>query len=374
MNWLSSFRFTRPDRDTPLLLILPLAFSAVLIACGASTHGQSVTQVNSGEVLRIGAGTSEDESLVLNGGAISTTSGPSQSTIRGTIELIDSSSIFGNDGTLTVEGVISGQAENSLTFSRDGGRGGVVRLSGANDYEGQTFINSGLVIADSVTALGSADSGVDSGTFITNFGQLQVNVANSEAFIVSGSQTFDSRNNGNLRFVQDEDITNDIFLASGEIVFAGQADLLSRIQLIQSGATEASLRGSGTNVLGGVGGIGNLTLRGSLVFDNAGLDHSGDIIVDSSGNAQFNVANSYGGDTIVRGSSTLEVNHSSALGTSSNAVMVEDGGQLVVNQNINRDVDLEDGRLTLGAGDCLRWKHYCQRVLERLGRGWNLPR
>ena len=344
MNWLPSFRSTRPYFDATLLLIFPLAFSATLLLCVASTHGQ--TQVDSGEVLRIGAGSPEDQSILLNGGTLSTTGSPRQSAIQGAVELLSSSTILGNDGTLTVEGVISGPANSSLTFRRDSFRGGIVRLSGANDYEGLTVINSGFVIAENETALGS----IGLATSITNSGRLRVDVPNSEAFFVAGTQGFDFGNNGNLRFTQDEDITNSIVFLSGDIVLAGEGDLVSRIQLGQQGDTEASLRGSGNSVRGGVAGVGDLTLRGSLIFEDAGLDHSGDTIV-ASGNNQFNVANSYRGDTFVRGSSaTLEINNSSALGNSNNAVTVQDGGELVLNQNIDRDVALEAGRLTLGTG------------------------
>ena len=326
-----------------------LAIAALSITCVSPIFGQNSLLVNVGEeVFVVGAGTTEDETTFLSGGILSNTN-PNRS-ILGPVLVLNSSTVRTNRNTLTIEGTISGQSQNTLTFSSLPNQlPGSILLSGDNDYQGPTIINSGLVIATNENSLGTTDSG----TSITGFGRLSLQVANSEAFVVAGTQTLGSGND-NLRFRHSEAVTNDITFQSGEIFLDETSELQSRIQLDQQGALAAVLRGD-TTVVGGVEGSGNLTLQGNLTFTDAGLDHSGDVIIlntayGARGNVQFNVANAFSGDTIVTNQGSLEVNNSSALGNSSNAVQVRDSGELILNQNVDRDVDLQRGRLVTGDG------------------------
>ena len=340
MNWLHFLLAGIIDFDTRRLTF-PLAFVVVSISCVSSTYGQlneeSFLVVNSGEEFFVDGGTTEDVTTLLNGGILSNSAG--RSTIQGPALVLNSSLIRTNVFTLTLEGAISGQSQNTLTFSSVPYQSpGTIVLSGDNDYQGPTVINSGSVLATNENSLGTTDSG----TSITGFGRLSLLAPSSEAFVVDG---------GVLGFGHSEAITNDTTLQSGEIAIS--SELQSRIQLDQQGAAAAILRGNTpvTNVVGGVEGSGNLTLQGNLTFTNAGLDHSGDVnITDNNTDVQFNVANAFSGDTIVTNQGSLEVNNSSALGNSSNAVQVRDGGELILNQNVDRDVDLQTGRLETGDG------------------------
>ena len=250
-----------------------LAIAALSITCVSPIFGQNSLLVNVGEeVFVVGAGTTEDETTFLSGGILSNTN-PNRS-ILGPVLVLNSSTVRTNRNTLTIEGTISGQSQNTLTFSSLPNQlPGSILLSGDNDYQGPTIINSGLVIATNENSLGTTDSG----TSITGFGRLSLQVANSEAFVVVGTQTLGSGND-NLRFRHSEAVTNDITFQSGEIFLDETSELQSRIQLDQQGALAAVLRGD-TTVVGGVEGAGNLTLQGNLTFTDAGLDHSGDVII-----------------------------------------------------------------------------------------------
>ena len=328
-------------------LTFPLAFAAVFMSCVSSTYGQiteeSFLLVNSGEEVSAGEGTPENVTTLLNGGTL--TNSNSRSTILGPVLVLNSSTIRREFDPLTVEGVISGQAQNTLTLSGRSFASGAINLSGDNDYQGPTVIDSVFAVASNENSLGSTASG----TSITDFGQLEVQVASSEAFVVAGTQT-PRTNNENLRFRHSEAVSNDITFQSGQILIDGPSELQSRIQLDQQGALSAVLRGD-TTVVGGTEGSGNLTLRGDLSFTNGGIDHSGDVIIeDINTDVQFNAANSFTGDIIVTDQGTLRVNHSDSLGNSSNAVQVRDRGDLILNQNIDRDVDLQTATLEIADG------------------------
>ena len=339
MNYLRFLLADMINFNTKRLTCL-LALAALSITCVSPTYGQfeeNFLLINSGEEFFVDGGTTEDVTTLLNGGILSNSAG--RSTIQGPALVLNSSLIRTNVSTLTLEGAISGQSQNTLTFSSVPYQSpGTIVLSGDNDYQGPTVINSGSVLATNENSLGTTDSG----TSITGFGRLSLLAPSSEAFVVDG---------GVLGFGHSEAITNDTTLQSGEIAIS--SELQSRIQLDQQGAAAAILRGNTpvTNVVGGVEGSGNLTLQGNLTFTNAGLDHSGDVnITDNNTDVQFNVANAFSGDTIVTNQGSLEVNNSSALGNSSNAVQVRDGGELILNQNVDRDVDLQTGRLETGDG------------------------
>ena len=328
-------------------LTFPLAFAAVFMSCVSSTYGQIIEEsfllVNSGEEVSAGEGTPENVTTLLNGGTL--TNSNSRSTILGPVLVLNSSTIRREFDPLTVEGVISGQAQNTLTLSGRSFASGAINLSGDNDYQGPTVIDSVFAVASNENSLGSTASG----TSITDFGQLEVQVASSEAFVVAGTQT-PRTNNENLRFRHSEAVSNDITFQSGQILIDGPSELQSRIQLDQQGALSAVLRGD-TTVVGGTEGSGNLTLRGDLSFTNGGIDHSGDVIIeDINTDVQFNAANSFTGDIIVTDQGTLRVNHSDSLGNSSNAVQVRDRGDLILNQNIDRDVDLQTATLEIADG------------------------
>ena len=147
-----------------------LAIAALSITCVSPIFGQNSLLVNVGEeVFVVGAGTTEDETTFLSGGILSNTN-PNRS-ILGPVLVLNSSTVRTNRNTLTIEGTISGQSQNTLTFSSVPNQlPGSILLSGDNDYQGPTIINSGLVIATNETSLGTTDSG----TSITGFGQLSL--------------------------------------------------------------------------------------------------------------------------------------------------------------------------------------------------------
>ena len=343
MNYLRFLLADMINFNTKRLTCL-LAFAAMFMSCVSPTYGQlGFLLVNPGEEVSAEEGTPENVTTLLNGGTL--TNSNSRSTILGPVLVLNSSTIRREFDPLTVEGVISGQAQNTLTLSGRSFASGAINLSGDNDYQGPTVIDSVFAVASNENSLGSTASG----TSITDFGQLEVQVASSEAFVVAGTQT-PRTNNENLRFRHSEAVSNDITFQSGQILIDGPSELQSRIQLDQQGALSAVLRGD-TTVVGGTEGSGNLTLRGDLSFTNGGIDHSGDVIIeDINTDVQFNAANSFTGDIIVTDQGTLRVNHSDSLGNSSNAVQVRDRGDLILNQNIDRDVDLDSGNLVLGDG------------------------
>ncbi|MGN7613200.1 autotransporter-associated beta strand repeat-containing protein, partial [Magnetococcales bacterium HHB-1] len=247
----------------------------------SATVGSSIAQDTSatGSITKTGAGT-----LILSG--TNTYSGGatiSAGTLQG-----NSNSLPGdieNNGTLIFDqnssGTFSGSISGTGALTSIGSS--TLTISGSNSYTGLTTISAGKLIATNDNALGSTDAG----TTIASGATLQAdNMSTAETFTVSGPG---KSNGGALR------VFNGATTLSGNITLDGDASFYA------GSNTSLSL----TSVISGAFGI-NKTGNGTISF-------AGD--------------NTYTGETTVS-SGTLEISHSSALGTTDGATTVASGATL----------------------------------------------
>ncbi|NBV35492.1 MAG: autotransporter outer membrane beta-barrel domain-containing protein, partial [Proteobacteria bacterium] len=123
-------------------------------------------------------------------------------------------------GNMALQGIISG--DGSLTMSGTG----LLTLSGANTYSGETFINSGTLRIGS----GGSGGGLTTTSSITNNASLVFNQTDtyggSMAMVISGSGSL-SVLNGVLTLAAVNTYTGGTTLGGGQLTLAGGDNRLS---------------------------------------------------------------------------------------------------------------------------------------------------
>jgi len=264
--------------------------------------------------------------FVASGTALSLSSTASDSTITlaDDIDLAGTTqTITTNNGTAAVDAIVSGSLSNgSLTVSG----AGVTQLSGANTYTGPTFINGGVLAV--------------------------ATLANGATASTLGASSSDA---ANLVFAPDS-----ILLYNGT---GSSTDRLFQIGTATSGNnTLATIESSGTGAVAFTNtgaityGLANrtrfLTLSGTNSGDNifaatVGDNGTGATRIDKEGTGKWTLtgANTHTAVTYVY-EGTLSVAHNSALGATTNGVVVLSGATLDLD-NVN--IGLEGIRIS-GAG------------------------
>jgi fibronectin-binding autotransporter adhesin len=244
--------------------------------------------------------------------------------VGGTVNLNSSSTIGTHAGTITIDGVISGAAGANLTKT---GVGTLIQ-NGVNTYNGQTFIQQGILVAGNAAALGA----VGNGTTVNAGASLQIangiNV-NAEPLTINGA---------GAGVAAPGALTQ---AAGGSSSFAGAITVAS--------ASTISTNGAGTLTL--TGGIiktdQNLTINGGGTVNVNTVGISGDnddvfdddLIVDAATTVNLNVANTYEGPTFIRNGSTVNANVANALPTANGRTRIE--------------MDQAVGNLALGANQAI---------------------
>lgn len=237
----------------------------------------------------VNAGSSGQKTI---GSDLNSTSWSEDVTYQGTITLNDDVTFSANNQSVTiVESVISGGGDLTV----DGNTSGIINITGANTYSGDTTISSGILLLGHEDGLG--DTGGVTNTTISSGGELKIQNAGSltidnENFSIAG---LGYNNEGSIYVTAgSHTITGDISITGHTIVHT-VGDLTLSGDISSTGAFTLSAIGSGTLYL--------------------------------SGN------NSYSGQTSIYSNGIVEVQHVNALGDtgSDTTTLVASGQTLALN-------------------------------------------
>jgi fibronectin-binding autotransporter adhesin len=311
----SALVFDNPSNQT---------YSGALSGSGTLTMSGSATETLTGTNSLTGA-------MTISAGTLELGYGSSIGSITD-----NSALVFDNASDVTDSGVISGYG--SLTMSGSA----TLTLSGSNTYDGGTTINSGTVALGSSTALGNGGSPGYGGVTI-NGGTLDLAGNDPTIGALAGSGGYVTNSGSSATFNVEGNNSNSTF--AGVIESGIALDKTGSGTLILTGTntdTGATTIGAGTLELGNgsiVGSLaGNITDNSVLAFDNPSaqtysgvISGSGSLTKSGSGTLTLSGSNSYdgsGGTTITAG--TLQVDNSTALGSTANALWMS-GGTLDLN-------------------------------------------
>jgi fibronectin-binding autotransporter adhesin len=242
--------------------------AGTLQAGSSAAFGTGAVSVTSGALLDLN-GQSIANNLTLNGtgissgGALINSSTTAASTVSGTVVLGSASSIGGNNGDITLSGVMSGGSIAGLT--KVGTK--TLTISGANTYLGGTTVSGGTLKLGSATAMYTYSTSVNSGATLDLNGQ---SIANNLTILGSGvggngalinNSTTAASNSGTLVLSMASTVGG-----SGDMTLSGVVSGTG-INLVKVGAGKTALNAlntySGTTTISGgileIGGSGNLT-------------------------------------------------------------------------------------------------------------------
>lgn len=257
---------------------------------------------------------SSDASVALDGGTLQTAygryTGPitiaSESTISRPTNPIGSGNYEIVRGPTEFSGTITGAGDLIIeNASRD-----ELHLSGANSYQGHTYINAGRAVVLSAEGLGSASQGTT-----VRGGTLDLREATADSIRVEDGILVITTSHSTP--------ASSIVLERGK-VFLPDIPVIEFPVLLDGDEGTVSGRNYTTSFRGGIHGAGDLRLEGIVNVD-APLTHDGATTFAMSG--AVNVANTYTGATKIDGSVTL--NHADGFaGTETIRVA---GGELALN-------------------------------------------
>jgi O-antigen biosynthesis protein len=247
----------------------------------------------------------------------------SRLTLTNAVTLTGSDTVNSNGDALTLSGVISGSG--SLTYTDTGV--GMLMVSGNNTYSGGTYLDSGILFADSTSALGTGavTVGDDGAT-------LEGSVSN--AIVLNGSLTLDQNSGvftGVISGMGGLSISGAASL-DGTNTYSGGTILDNTTGTIDFNITSDAALGSGSFAINGTGGTQQVELANNVVLSNTVYLDSGtySFMVDGSatiagdiyggaltvttGTLTLSGTNTYEGGTTLRGG-TIAVGDNSALGS-----------------------------------------------------------
>ena len=201
----------------------------------------------------------------------------------GPVTLNGDNTVTTTAGTLNISGVISG----SFALGKNGS--GTLTLSNANTYSGGTNLNSGVLNINNASALGAV-----AGTFTIDGGTID-NTSGAAITTVNYPQAW----NANFTFTG----TNDLNLGTGAVTMNAST------QVTTSNAAKT------------------LTVGGVISGSGFGISKAGAGVLVLTG------ANTYSGITNVN-AGTLNIQNSTALGTTTNGTVVASGAKLQLQNNI----------------------------------------
>lgn len=203
--------------------------------------------------------------IVSSGGVLVTPASTAASMTGGTIKSgIGKELVLINNGQLTVGTQIVDSASGASALTLSGS--GVTTLRGANTYTGSTYINSGTVVLENATALGTT-----AGTLYLKGGTLQSGTAaitlNAKPITLSDNFTISGSNNLTLSGA----FTNNRNYNTLTVNNTGLTTLSGNLSL-------------GTGFTFNVAGTGNITASGVL-STTGGLNYAGSGVMTLSGSA-----------------------------------------------------------------------------------------
>lgn len=352
-----------------------LTFGAVTLSAGGATFN-----ADAGTLLTLGGFTGNTFGFTVGGagnttitGAIATTTGTLGKTGSGRLTLSAANTFTGgvalSGGTLAF-GIANSLSTNAVTISN----GATLDIASFSDSTGTITLTSGNIVGTTGTLSSSANFATTSGTISatlggTNFGIAQGSgttvVTSSNAF--TGGSTIASGGVLNLRNAFALGTTGTATVSSGGALELQNSGTLARVLSLNGTGISSggALRNvSGTNgisaaiTLAGATRITSdanlLTLSGTTISGTFGLTFGGagnitvsntiatgtnNLTKDGAGTLTLSAANTYSGTTSVS-AGVLNVQNSSALGTSSGTVAAGAELQLQGGITINRPLTL----------------------------------
>ena len=238
--------------------------------------------------------------------------------------LNNSSLVFDNSGTTTLNGVISGSGQVGVAA-------GNLWLTGANTYAGDTTVNGATL------HLGNGGtSGSILGNVVMSNGVLDFNRSDNVTFggTISGSGAVEVFGTGTATLTGNNSYSGATIIGNGTLALSGSGSIASSssvsnssifdISNTTSGASITSLSGSGTVNLGAQ----TLTLTGAQDSFSGVIDGSGGLTVTGGTEILY-------GDNTYTGGTTIAANAGLIIGGNSNGSIVgnvTDNGLLVFNR------------------------------------------
>ncbi|MCE9555123.1 MAG: autotransporter-associated beta strand repeat-containing protein [Planctomycetes bacterium] len=323
-------------------LVLDTGYSGLATLNQANTFTGGVTiNSTSGGTLRLNHATAANTPISFGTGSTGVLQVQLSTTVAGLSSAATGAIVengVGGATTLTVSnpkantfaGVIQngGAGTLALTLSNSG-NGGVLTLTGSNNYSGLTTISANAVLnIQNNTALGNTTAG----TSVTNLGALQVQnniTVGNEALTLNGTGV---TNTGALRNIADSNTYGGLItLGSASRINSDSGTLtldVSSGNAISSGANQnLTIGGAGSVIvadpiatLAGTltkDGTGTLTLRGLNTYTGLNTVQNGKIKADASNNLVFNSANALtfnGGGTFEYDNGTAAAARAQSLG------------------------------------------------------------
>ncbi|MEI6569101.1 MAG: autotransporter-associated beta strand repeat-containing protein, partial [Verrucomicrobiota bacterium] len=235
----------------------------------------------------------------------------------------DSALVFYTSAPLqTLSGIISG----SGTLSQMGS--GILTLSGANNYTGQTYIYSGTMVASNSSALGTSGGiSVYSGILELDGNNIEIDKVLSLTGGTLSNKSGTNTYGGNIILWGPATINAD----------AGTLTLSKDMAVISQNYMGSPLT---------VSGLGDVTIEGNIV-DNYHIDHPLDKLVLNkigSGTLTLSGQNTYTGNTIIQ-EGAIKVSSATGLGDIKGGTTVASGASLELD-----NVTIGDEELSLTGG------------------------
>ena len=257
-------------------------------------------------------------------------------------------------GNLIISSPISEDVGDSNSFVRDGSGSGKLILSGDNTFSGGMFVTTGIVEAQSNTALGTGDTTVaDTGTLEVSSDVTIGNNITTAGTGVGGNGAVRSTSGNNtltgvISGTGSVQVDADSLTLSGSNTYTGITTVAGGTLIANDNNSLGSAVG-GTNVeTGGTLSLTNnitiaseaLTLNGSGVLENTSgtneyggpIGGTGDVNV-VAGQLTLSNTNTYSGDTDIAIGTTLIATADNALGTGN--LTINDGATLQLSGGID---------------------------------------
>jgi autotransporter-associated beta strand protein len=328
-----------------------------------------------GALVKTGSGT-----LTLTGGNTYTgtttiTAGGLQIGNGGTTGSLSTSSTITNNGVLTFNRSNNLAQGTDFTSTAIGGSGslaqsgtGNLTLSSANTYSGGTTLNSGTLVLNNSTAIGTGALTINGGT-LNNTSGTSITLTSNNTQNWNANFAFAGTNDLNLgtgTVALGNSASRTITLTSGNLTVGGVISGASS-SLTKAGAGTLRLTGSnsysgGTTISAGIleiagsgtlNGAGNIANNGTLLWNSSStlafsgvISGSGGITLNGTGTMQINSAsNSFTGGVVIN-AGTLRLGEGNVISASNNVTI--NGGTLDM-QNRDNAISL----LTLTNGNVI---------------------
>jgi autotransporter-associated beta strand protein len=264
---------------------------------------------------------------------------------------------FGGAGNTNVSGGIITGTGSSTTVTKDGT--GTLTLSGANSYQGATYITQGVASVQNNFGLGAATTGAN-GTFVSSGAQLQLDsTAHGNLNIAAEGLTLNGSGVGN---------TGALLNAVGTNTYGGPVSLGSNATIAANASTALTVSGgiSSTNfglTVGTSGNTGSVTVNGALNLGTGSVTKTGSGAFTYTGASAGVTTGSVGAVALNGGSMTVgdgahvtTLNSSGLTTASGTSLLIATGGTMSVTGSVTLSGNIDSnsaGTLQINGGSTL---------------------